>query len=266
MSDNGFRARYGPWAVITGASDGIGRALARALAGRGINLVLTARNQIRLEALAQELRADHGIETRVIAADLADSARAAAVADQTRDLDVGLIVLAAGFGTAGPFAELALSSELEMIAVNITAVTALAHAFTPRLIARRRGGVVMFGSITGWQGVPGHSAYAATKAYAQAFAEGLYGELRPHGVDVLSVAPGPVHTGFAARAGLTMKKATTPNVVANATLAALGRRVTIAPGLRAKLLTAGLTPLPRRARSVIVAGVMRRMRTPVTAS
>ena len=120
------------------------------------------------------------------------------LADQTRDLDIGLVVLAAGFGTTGLFADLALISELEIIAVNVTAVAALAHAFTPRLIARGRGGIVLFGSITGWQGVPGHATYAATKAYVQSFAEALHGELRPHAVDVLSVAAGPVHSGFAA--------------------------------------------------------------------
>ena len=227
--------------------------------------MFTARNKARLEEIAEQLRAAHGVETRVIAADLADSAGVDTVADQTWDLDIGLVVLAAGFGTTGAFAELALTSELEMIAVNITAVTALAHQFMPRLIARRRGGVVLFGSITAWQGVPGHATYAATKAYAQTFAEGLHGELRPYGVDVLSVAPGPVDTRFGARAGLTMTNATTPDVVAQATLAALGHRVTVVPGLRAKFLTAALMTLPRRMRSVILAGVMRRMRTAAAA-
>jgi uncharacterized protein len=263
MSNNEFRRRYGPWALITGASDGIGHAVAQHLAARGINVVLSARNKIRLDDIAEQLASAHGVETRVIAADLADGDAATGLADQTWDLDIGLVVLAAGFGTSGSFADAALAPELAMIAVNITAVTALAHVFTPRLVARGRGGMMLFGSLLGWQGVPGNTAYAATKAYVQTFAEGLHGELRQHGVDVLAVAPGPVHTGFAARAGLTMTSAATPEAVAKAAVAALGHRVTVVPGLKAKFLTAALVPLPRRLRSTILAGVMRRMRTPV---
>ena len=110
-----------------------------------------------------------------------------------------------------------------MIAVNITAVTAVTHAFAHRLVARSGGRVVLFGSIVGSQGVPGQATYAATKAYMQTFAEGLHAELTPPGVDVLALAPGPVHSGFAARAGLTMTSATTADVVAAAALTALGR-------------------------------------------
>ncbi|OBI16318.1 hypothetical protein A5712_26880 [Mycobacterium sp. E2327] len=260
MDASRFRSRYGPWALVTGASDGIGRAIADELARRGLNLVLAARNQARLEAIARELNAATGVETLVVAADLADANGAEAVADATRNIDVGLVVLAAGFGTVGPFTDLALAPELEMIAVNITAVTALAHAFTPRLTRRASGGIVLFGSIVGWQGVPGQATYSATKSYVQSFAEALHGELKPQGVDVISVAPGPVHTGFGARAGMTMNSATTPDVVATATLSALGRRTTVVPGLQAKFLTASLMPLPRRLRSEILANVIRRMR------
>ncbi|HTY34148.1 SDR family NAD(P)-dependent oxidoreductase [Mycobacterium sp.] len=260
MSANRFRSRYGPWAVVTGASDGIGRAIAGELARRGVNVVLAARSRARLDAIAREMRDATGVETLVVAADLADAAGTSALADATSRLDVGLVVLAAGFGTTGPFTDLALAPELEMIAVNVSAVTALAHAFSPRLIRRGSGGIVLFGSIAGWQGVPGQATYSATKAYVQSFAEALHGDLRPHGIDVLSVAPGPVRTGFGARAGMTMNFATTPEVVAKAALSALGRRTTVVPGLQAKFLTASLMALPRGLRSAILAGVIRRMR------
>ena len=127
------------------------------------------------------------------------------------------------------------------------------------MTARGRGGIVLFGSVLGWQGVPGQANYSATKAYVQALAEGLHGELRPHGVDVLCIAPGPVHTGFAARAGMTLASATTADVVADATWAALGKRVTVVPGLQAKLLTAGLKTLPRYGRSLVLGRVMASM-------
>ncbi len=259
---NRFAGRYGPWALITGASEGIGREMATAAARRGLNVALTARRTLLLQEVSREIRAAYGVQTRILAADLAQPDAVGALAEQTRDLDVGLLVLAAGFGTSGPLTESALDTELEMIAVNVAAVTALAHAFAPRLVARGRGGVVLFGSILGWQGVPGQATYAATKAYVQAFAEGLHAELRPNGVDVLSVAPGPVHTGFAARAGLSMTAADTPDVVARAALAALARRTTVVPGARAKLLTGALAPLPRRYRTSILGSVMRRMRVP----
>jgi short-subunit dehydrogenase len=147
-----------------------------------------------------------------------------------------------------------------LIALNITAVTSLSHTFAGRLAARGKGGIVLFGSIVGWQGVPGQANYAASKAYVQNLAEGLHDELKPRGVDVLSIAPGPVDSGFGARAGLTMTSATSPEVVAKAVLGALGRR-TVIPGARAKFLTSALTPLPRRIRSRILGNVIAGMRT-----
>lgn len=256
--------RYGPWALITGASDGIGRALASQIASDGINVVLCARSRDKLEALAAELTAAHGVETMVLPADLADPGAAEAVVDLTGRLDIGLVVLAAGFGTTGRILDTSLTDELELVAVNITAVMRLAHTFAARLVARGTGGLVLFGSIVGWQGVPGQANYAASKAYVQSLAEGLHDELAPHGVDVLAVAPGPVDSGFGARAGLNMTSATKPAAVAKATLGALGRR-TVIPGVRGKFLTASLILLPRRIRSLILGKVIAGMRNSVHA-
>ena len=228
-SDQRFRTRYGPWALITGASNGIGKAIAAQVAARGINVALAARNRQELQAIARDLRDAHHVETIVIAVDLVDPGAASHLEDQLSDLDVGLVVLAAGFGTLGAFADAPLDRELEMIAVNITAVTRLAHTFARRLVIRGRGAIVLFGSILGWCGVPGQATYAATKAYVQSLAEGLHRELAAQGVDVLSVAPGPVHRGFTARAEMTMNSATTPEVVARSALAGLGRRMTVVP-------------------------------------
>lgn len=254
--------RYGPWALITGASDGIGHALANRIAAEGLNVVLVARSEDRLHALAADLGAAHGVETLVIAVDLAEATAADSIEALTNRLEIGLVVLAAGFGTTGTFLETALAKELELIAVNITAVTRLAHTFAGRLAARGSGGIVLFGSIVGWQGVPGQANYAASKAYVQSLAEGLHDELAPHGVDVLAVAPGPVESAFGARAGLTMTSATSTDVVAVATLNALGRRRTVVPGARGKFLTLALTPLPRRIRSLILGKVIAGMRNP----
>jgi len=254
------RDRYGPWAVITGASDGIGRAIAGRAAADGLDVVLAARSAGKLEELAAELSRAHGVQTRAVAVDLSQPAGSAMLLDAIDDLDIGLAVLAAGFGTNGPLADSPVADELEMIGVNVTAVAQLAQAFARRMVARKRGGIVLFGSILGWQGVPGQANYSATKAYVQSLAEGLHGELKPHGVDVLSVAPGPVHTGFAARAGMSMKSAATPDVVADAAWSALGHRVTVVPGLQAKFMTASLKTLPRYVRSLILSRVMASMR------
>ena len=154
-----------------------------------------------------------------------------------------------------------MADELELIAVNITAVMRLSHTFAGRLAARGNGGILLFGSIVGWQGVPGQANYAASKAYVQSLAEGLHDELGPHGIHVLAVAPGPVKSGFGARAGLSMTSATAADVVATVTLKALGRRRTVIPGGRGKFLTAALTPLPRRMRSLILGKVIASMRT-----
>lgn len=149
-----------------------------------------------------------------------------------------------------------------MLQVNCRAVLQATHHFARRFRARNRGGIVLFGSIVGFQGTPYAAHYAATKAYIQTLAEGLRVELAPHGVDVLSSAPGPVHTGFAARSRLKMGAALQPEAVARETLAALGRRTTVHPGLLTKVLTGSLSLLPRWGRSQVMGRVMGGMAQP----
>lgn len=244
---------YGPWAVVTGASDGIGREFARALAKEGFKLVLVARRRQALESLAKELTST---EVRVVDVDLATGEGLARVEAETRDLDVGLLVASAGFGTSGAFLDNAREAELSMIDVNCRAVAALTHAFGHRLVKRGRGGLVLLSSLVAFQGVRHAANYAATKAWVQAFAEGLALELGPLGVDVLACAPGPVRSGFGARANMQMSMAATPDVVANATLAALGRSGTVRPGFLSKLLEWSLMFLPRWGRVRVMSLVM----------
>jgi short-subunit dehydrogenase len=174
-----FRSQYGPWALVTGASDGIGKALAAEVAARGVNVVLSARRRDQLQTIACDLAAAHGVKTLVVAADLAQPEGVDQLEQQTRHLDVGLIVLSAGFATSGPFADAPLASELEMVCLNVTVATRLAHTFARQMQNRGRGGIMLFGSILGRQGVPWVSCYAATKAYVQILAEGLHHELKP---------------------------------------------------------------------------------------
>ncbi|HVY38302.1 MAG TPA: SDR family NAD(P)-dependent oxidoreductase [Polyangia bacterium] len=251
--------RYGPWALVTGASDGIGRAIAKHLAGAGLNLVLAARRREVLDALAAELASAHGVDVRAVAVDLSTPAGMETLAQQTDALDVGLFVAAAGFGTSGEFVTSEIANELEMLEVNCRAVVAASHHFARRFVARGRGGLVFLSSLVAFQGVPRAANYAATKAFIQSFAEGLGHELAPRGVDVLATAPGPVRSGFGSRAAMTMGFAQTPDAVARATLRALGRRRTVRPGLLAKLLELSLKMLPRwgrvRMMGLIMAGM-----------
>jgi hypothetical protein len=254
MSGRDLRARYGPWAVVTGATSGIGRAVAGELATAGLALVLVARDAAALAAVRDELRGAADVET--VAADLSTTGGVTAVVTATAGLDVGLLVSAAGFGTSGPCVDGDPATELTMLDVNCRATYLLSREFGSRFARRGRGGLVLFGSIVGYQGAPGAAHYAATKAYVQTLGEGLRPELARAGVDVLVSSPGPVHTGFAARAGMTMARAVQPRDVAVATLAALGRRTTVTPGGLSKVLRWSLATLPRAARTRVMAQVM----------
>lgn len=256
--DRRFVERYGPWAVVTGASSGIGRAVALELASYGSHLVLLSRGGAALDAVADAARS-HGVEVRIVECDLSSTDGMAEIEAATEGCDVGLFVASAGFGTSGQFADGDLDAELGMIDVNVRAVCAQTHAFARRFRERGRGGIVLLSSIVGFQGMPHAANYAATKAWVQSFAEAIRVELAPHGVDVLAAAPGPTDSGFGARAGMRMGRALDPGSIAGPLLHALGSGPTVLPGATSKLLRWSVAPLPRRMRVAIMGSVMRGM-------
>ena len=251
--------RYGPVALVTGASDGIGREFARALGAKKFDLVLVARRTDRLQALADELTSQNDINVTIIAANLGEAAEVARVIKATETLDIGMLVASAGFGSAGSFVDLPVENDLNIVDVNCRAVVDLSSAFAARFKKRNGGALILFGSLVGFQGVSYTSTYAATKAFVQSFAEGLRGELKPFGIDVLAVAPGPVTTGFGPRSGMKLTLAAKPDMVARVSLAALGRSTTIIPGWLAKLIAWSLLPLPRWGKTLAMSLVMKRM-------
>lgn len=249
-----FATRYGPWAVVTGASDGIGRASALELARHGVHVVLVARREPELAAVARDVEA-LGARAAVVVADLSTQAGIDQLLAATEERDVGLLVAAAGYGTSGGFLDNEIDDEIDMLDVNCRAVVKLSHHFGRRFVARGRGGLVLFSSLVAFQGVPFAAHYAATKAYIQNLAEGLHVELADHGVDVLASAPGPTSSGFARRADMKMGRTVPADVVARQTLRALGRRMTVRPGFLSKFLELALK-MPRWGRVRIMRLVM----------
>jgi uncharacterized protein len=263
--DRPFVERYGPWAVVTGASQGIGRAFAEALAAKGVQLVLVARREPLLHELAQRLQGLYGVECVVVAADLRDPASSQWLLAATHDRDVGLLVAAAGFGLSGPLLDSSPTEQAAMLDVNCRAVLTQSFIYGERLVRRGRGGVVLMSSLMAFQGTPLSAHYAATKAYVQSLAEGLCAEWSPLGVDVVACAPGPIDSGFAERANMHMAQTQTPDVVARATLARLHGGGTVRPGSLAKVLGWSLATAPRALRVAImgriVAGMTAHQRT-----
>jgi short-subunit dehydrogenase len=251
-----LKLRYGPWALVTGATDGIGRAFAMQLAEAGFSLVLAARRGARLDSIAKEITQAHGVDCRAYPVDLGDLAATERLIAATADIDVGLLVAAAGFGSSGSFLERDPMSELEMVDVNCSSVLLQCYRFGQRFRARGRGGVVLMSSLLAFQGTPGSANYAATKAYVQSLGEALRVEWSAHHIDVIASAPGPVDTGFARRADMLLSRSTTPEVVARATLAALARKTTVRPGALSKLLGWSLGTAPRLLRVRIMGNVM----------
>ena len=226
-------------ALVTGASSGIGEAIARDLARRGSDLVLVARSADKLEALAEELRKTHRVTAGVIAADLTAPGAIARVVDETRRIGrVDVLVNNAGFATFGPFAEKDLDDEIEEIRLNVEALTDLTKRLLPDLLAAK-GKILNLGSTASFQPGPKMAVYYATKAYVLSFSEALWYELRPRGVTVTCLCPGPTRTGFQSRAGQEGARllnvgllSTDASAVARAGLDALfrGKRVVV-PGV-----------------------------------
>ena len=248
--------KYGPYALVTGASDGIGKAMAHELAHRGLNVILVARNKTKLDDLSRDLETRYNISARVVAIDLSQPAASQALFEETKELDIGLLINAAGFGTSGTVLETRMEDELNMIDLNCRSVFELTKYFAEAFNQKKRGGIVLFSSLVAFQGVPNAANYAATKAYNQTLAEGLRKELQPFGIDVLACAPGPVSSGFAKRAGMVLGATVDPATVAKETLDALGRQTTVRPGLLSKILIGGLALLPRFGRTAIMGMIM----------
>jgi short-subunit dehydrogenase len=242
-----FARRYGPWALVAGASEGIGAAFARLLAARGLDVVLVAR---RSDPLA-ELAASLPTRTRVVAADLATADGLDAVAGATADLEVGFVVANAAYSAIGPFVTADPDALDRALDLNCRAPLRLARVYLPAMVDRGRGGLVVMSSIAGNQGLPRLSTYAASKAFGMVLAEGLWAETRHTGVHVLACAAGAVSTPALARekAGRTPGELP-PDTVAAAALRALGRGPLVVPGTVSRLSAGFLSRVLSKAAAI----------------
>ncbi|MFI5307080.1 MAG: SDR family NAD(P)-dependent oxidoreductase [Polyangiales bacterium] len=248
--------RYGPWALVAGASEGIGAAFARALAEAGFSLLLIARREGPLEALAAELRTRSGREVETLALDLAASDLEQRFETLARDREVGLVVYNAALSIVAPFLQTALSDQLRALDVNARGPLIAAHVFGRAMAARGRGGIVLLSSLTAFFGSPFVATYGATKAFNLSLGEALAHELGAHGIDVVVSCAGATRTpGFlAAVSGRNAPRSMSPEAVATETLRALPVRGAFIPGAFNRLAQLILSRLlPRRAAVRIMA-------------
>jgi short-subunit dehydrogenase len=217
MDSETIRARYGPWALVAGASEGLGAAFAHAAAARGLHVALVARRAEVLEQVAAAIRKQHGVETRQIVADLSEASAPERIVGELAELEIGMLISNAASEPQGPFLDLPLEKHLFAIDVNCRAPLALAHHFGRPMVERKRGSIVLVTSLGGLCGLPVFSSYGATKAFDWNLGECLWDELGEHGVDALSFVVGSTHTPNLVRSGAPeshLADAVAPDLVA----------------------------------------------------
>jgi hypothetical protein len=252
-------------ALVTGASSGIGQEFARQLAAGGSNLVVVARDKVRLDLLAMELRRRYGVRVEVIGADLREPAGVEAVERRLSSTvaPVDLLVSNAGYATYGGFRELELDGELGQVELHVIATVRLAHAAVRAMADRAGGGIITVASTAAFQPAPGLAAYAATKAFVLSLSESLHREVRPYGITVTCVCPGYTHTELQRRAGVSMGHLpramwqTAPQVVRAALDGHARGRAVVVPGLLNKTLVLASRLAPRGLGAAIAGRVVR---------
>lgn len=233
VKNSTFRQKYGPWALITGASSGIDAEFARQLAEKGLNLILVARRKERLEDLTKELKNQQNIQVKTIPLDLTRPDFMTSLRPVTDSVEVGLLINNAGVIVTGKFLENDLEGELRMLDINCRTPLILAHEFGQKMIKRKRGGVIFLASMVAYQGTPFTTTYASTKAYNLLLAEGLSYELKEEGVAVLALSPGFTNTEMLEGmdfSHMPIKPMPVKPVVTSA-LKALGHKSSVIPGV-----------------------------------
>jgi short-subunit dehydrogenase len=244
-----FSQKYGPWALVTGASSGIGEQFARLLAAEGLNLILVARRADRLNAIAEELSNQHGVEAESAPLDLTTPDFIVLLLSVCEGKDIGLVISNAGFGLKGLHHEIPLDKLSNMLDLNCHATLKVTHTFMPRLIDRGRGGILVTSSMEGFVGVPWSAAYSASKAFVLSLGEALSCELQQHNIDILVLAAGSTDTDTHVIQGIAKEYLPwlkSPQEVARLGLEQLGRGPVYVPGFLNRQSIRIIAKLPRK--------------------
>ena len=261
-SSQTFKSKYGPWALVTGAARGMGTEFSYQIAALGLNLVLVDMLADELAKVAEETRGKSTVEIRTVVVDLSRPDFIETIRRQTDDIEVGLLVSNAAYPPVGLFFDQSLEDKLRMIEVNVRAPLILVQEFGAKMLARKRGGIIMVASASALQGVAYVASYAATKAYNLILAESLWDELREHGVDVLGFMPGATRTtGFVLskpNIARTVAPIMEPKPTVTEALKALGKAPSRIPGRRNRwTLLLAQKILPRKQMIKLVGSNMR---------
>ncbi len=256
-----FSSRYGPWAIVAGASEGLGAAFAKQLAAREMNLLLIARQEELLSSVAEDIQHQHKIEVRCLTQDLADTGLAQILQEATVDLEIGIVIYNAAYVPTGRFIDTDPESLEKLIRVNVQGPVTAIRTLAPAMCERNRGAIILMSSLAGMQGAPGVVGYAASKAFNTILAEGLWDELGEQNIDVVVSCAGAMLTpGYERTFNRDAPGMLDPMDVADQTLKALGRGPRFIPGLlnrAAATLTTRL--LPRRTAISLIGRSTRRL-------
>lgn len=255
-----LKNKYGNWALVTGATSGIGAELTSQIASQGINIILVARREKELEEHSALLRNRYNIETKYISADLATDEGIKKV--KMIHEEIGLLVIAAGLEVNGAFESTPLEKELQVIQVNIIATLQLTQHFSKAMVDRKKGGILLISSLSGHMPNPYLSNYAGSKAYVLNLGASLYGELKPKGIDVSVLSPGLTNTPMVADNGIdwtkTPMQAMDPSIVAEVGLKGLGNRLLSVPGGKNKMMAWMAKHLPLEIQAKMNESMMRK--------
>jgi short-subunit dehydrogenase len=244
-----FKNKYGEYAVITGGSSGIGKAIAIELASKNLNLILVARREEELLQTAEEIKSLYPVEIVCISADLLNELGIQKVKTETEKFQVGLFIPAAGLEVNGAFEKNNIEKELNVIRLNVITTMELTHHFVQKMIIRKNGGILLIASLSGHMPNPYFANYAGTKSYIINFGASLYAELKSKGIDVTILSPGLTNTPMTKNNGIDWSKTPlqflTPEIVAKTAIKALGKKLLVIPGFKNKLMgtMAKFTPI-----------------------
>lgn len=261
--ETGWKQRYGDWALVTGASSGLGADFARQLAQKKMNIILTARRTDKMNAVAKEIEKEYNVKTQVIGQDLIKSDAINNIRDEVGDKEIGVLINNAGYGVLGNFHENDYDSQVEMVTLNCVVPVALAQAFIDPMVKRGKGAMIFLASTAAYQGVPYFSVYAATKVFNLFLAEGLWGEYRNQGIDIMGLSPGYTATEFQSHAHIKRMKGPPPaksEEVVELAIRKLGKKPSIIHGAINQIGAFSARLIPRGTSVKLGGAIMKMMR------